>query len=215
VPRAAAQRITSRESFARRVAIVYSGPEVWRADPHALWNVVVSTFGQRHEIRKMQRVQKFMLGFSPLAGDTIYAYLDRFEREIAAIEVESPNTLGAELALPLYLQTSLKHIPQCAAVFARMLGKDNRPYAKYKRYLFNSYEDVHFGKWTLKSIPGRNSAEPSIEQLAPSSVAVRRQVRNLRRQRRPSRARVKKLATMPRREVRQFANVIIAASLAA
>ncbi len=39
VPRAAAQRITSREAFARRVESVCSGPEVWREDPHALWNV--------------------------------------------------------------------------------------------------------------------------------------------------------------------------------
>ncbi len=87
----------------------------------------------------MQRVQNFILGFSPLPGEIIYSYLDRFERELAAIDIESPRTLGGELALPLYLQTSLKHIPQCAAVFARMMGKSNRSYDKYKRYLKNAY----------------------------------------------------------------------------
>jgi hypothetical protein len=126
VPRAVILRIAiTRDLFARRVALACNGPEAWREDPHALWNNVVSTFGQRHEYCKIKRVQHYMMGFLPIAGETIYTCLTRFEQEMAAIEVESPNTLGAELAFPTYLQASLKHIPQCQAVFARMLGKNN------------------------------------------------------------------------------------------
>ena len=42
----------------------------------------------------------------PLAGETIFAYLSRFEPEISAIEVEPPRVLGAEIALSIYLLTS-------------------------------------------------------------------------------------------------------------
>ena len=51
------------------------------------------------------------------------------------------------------------------------MGKSNRSYDKYKRYLKNSYEDVHGGKWTMKPIPGRQSADSSSEQKAPGTVA--------------------------------------------
>jgi len=173
VPRALPPSISSaREAFARRVVIACHSPEEWRADPRALWNLVVSNFGQRHEHRKILRVQSFIKGFSPINGESLHAYLTRFETEIAAIELESPNLLGSELAMPLYLQTSLQHIPQCQVVFAKMLGKDKRPYSKYRRYLLNAYEEPNIGHWKMKAMPGRSSDNSDVAQgAAPSTIA--------------------------------------------
>jgi hypothetical protein len=54
-----------------------------------------------------------------------------------------------------------------------ILGNDIRPYFKCKRYLFNSYEDPHSGKWTLKRMRGRNAADQVAESkgAAPGTVA--------------------------------------------
>jgi hypothetical protein len=165
VPRALPPSINSaREAFARSVAIACHSSEEWRADPRALWNAVVANFGQRHEFRKILRVHNFIKGFLPINGESLQAYLTRFEQEIAAIELESPNLLGSELAMPLYLQTSLQHIPQCQVVFAKMIGKDKRPYSKYRRYLLNAYEEPNIGHWKMKAMPGRAAGDNSDDQ---------------------------------------------------
>ena len=172
VPRALPPSIRSaREAFASRVVIACHSSEEWRADPRALWNLVVSNFGKRHEFRKILRVQNFIKGYSPINGESLHAYLTRFEQEIAAIELESPNILGSELAMPLYLQTSLQHIPQCQVVFAKMLGKDNRPYSKYRRYLLNAYEEPNIGHWKMKAMPGKSIDNPDEPKgAAPSTI---------------------------------------------
>ena len=75
--------------------------------------------------------------------------------------------------MPLYLQTSLQHIPQCQVVFAKMIGKDKRPYSKYRRYLLNAYEEPHSGHWKMKPMPGRGATDNSTEQKGaePSTIA--------------------------------------------
>ena len=86
---------------------------------------------------------------------------------MAAIEVESPRVVGAKVAVPVYLQTSLKHTPQCCTVFAKMLDKDFRPNQ------FNSDEDPNSGKWLLKPMLGRNSADMSLEaKSAPPGIVA-------------------------------------------
>jgi hypothetical protein len=133
----------ARAAFARRVAAVCPDAASWRADPQALWTTFVSQFGVRHQTRKVQRIQRFILGFSPVLGENIVSYLSRFEAELAAIEDESPHVLGGELALPVYLKTSLEHVPQCRLVFAKRATKSHADYEKYKRYLIQSFEDIH------------------------------------------------------------------------
>ena len=53
----------ARAAFARRVAAVCHDAASWRADPQALWTTFVSQFGVRHQTRKVQRIQRFILGF--------------------------------------------------------------------------------------------------------------------------------------------------------
>ena len=160
-------------AFTRRVAAVCPDAASWRADPQALWTALVAQFGVRHHTRKVQRIQRFIIGFSPVVGENIVAYLSRFEAELAAIEDESPNVLGGDLALPVYLKTALDHIPQCRLVFAKMATKSHADYEKYKRYLIQSFEDIHSGRWTLHPLSARAPADHAADDdgVPPGTVA--------------------------------------------
>ncbi len=108
-----------------------------------------------------------------MLGENIVSYLSRFEAELAAIEDESPHVLGGELALPVYLKTSLEHVPQCRLVFAKMATKSHADDEKYKRYLIQSFEDIHSGRWMLHPLPARAPADHAADDngAPPGTVA--------------------------------------------
>ena len=104
----------ARARFASRVAALVDGVDRWRQDPAALWRVIEAKYGIRHAERIAQRVDDYLEGIPPVAGEKVLQYLEQVESETEALNREcrqanSSNCQG-EQSMIRTIRKGLSHI---------------------------------------------------------------------------------------------------------